>query len=78
MICPVMDKRHQKFNTPSERPLAIREAAAQLGVATKTLRRWVRKGQIPAIRLPSGRLRFRPVDVEAAASDALGGHRSTK
>ena len=65
-----MAKRTEKPIEPSERPLAIREAAAQLGVHPKTLRRWVRRGQLCALRLPSGRLRFRNSDITAAVSSA--------
>ena len=41
-------------------------AAALLGVSDETLRRWAEKGQIRHIKLPSGRLRFRRADLEAA------------
>lgn len=49
-----------------------REAAATLGVHPQTLRAMVQKGQVPVVRLPSGRarsglsnrLRFRVADLE--------------
>jgi excisionase family DNA binding protein len=47
------------------RLLGIAEAAAQLGVHPKTLRRWVDKDLVPAVRLPSGYRRFTPEQVEA-------------
>lgn len=50
------------------------EAAARLRVTTKTLRRWALAGQIEAVRLPSGQMRY-PADalpgvdsIEQAAS----------
>jgi len=52
---------------PSEkatRLLSISEAAARLGVHAYTLRRWVDRGLIHAIRLPSGYRRFEPEEIE--------------
>jgi len=40
--------------------LTAREVAGQLGVCPETVLRWVRRGVLPAIRLPSGALRFEP------------------
>ena len=34
------------------------EVAERLGVCAETVLRWVRRGELPAIRLPSGALRF--------------------
>jgi excisionase family DNA binding protein len=39
--------------------LSARQVAEQLGVSTETILRWVRAGKIPAVRLPSGQVRFR-------------------
>jgi excisionase family DNA binding protein len=41
-----------------ERLLTAREVAGILGVSSETVLRWVRRGQLDAIRLPSGALRF--------------------
>jgi excisionase family DNA binding protein len=41
--------------------LTAREVAGHLGVAPKTVLAWTRRGQLPAIRLPSGQLRY-PAD----------------
>ncbi|MBV9166215.1 MAG: helix-turn-helix domain-containing protein [Solirubrobacterales bacterium] len=41
------------------RLLTARETADLLGVNPETVLRWVRRGTLPAIRLPSGQLRFR-------------------
>jgi excisionase family DNA binding protein len=49
----------------SERLLATREVSDRLGVSTETVLRWVRRGELPAIRLPGGALRFRETDLEA-------------
>lgn len=49
-----------------EQPLVPASVVARLaGVNPETIRRWVREGSLPAIVLPSGRLRFRPEDVDA-------------
>ena len=45
--------------------LATGAAAAVLGVSDETLRRWVERGKVRYVRLPSGRLRFRRSDLEA-------------
>lgn len=37
----------------------------ELGISQQALRIWARTGKIPAVRLPSGRLRFRHEDIEA-------------
>jgi excisionase family DNA binding protein len=48
-----------------ERLLTTRELAEFLGVIPETVLRWVRRGQLPAIKLPSGAIRFRESDVDA-------------
>jgi excisionase family DNA binding protein len=40
------------------------QAAKLLGVSAETLRRYVRLGQLPALRLPSGYIRIRRSEVE--------------
>jgi 8-oxo-dGTP diphosphatase len=44
--------------------LTTREAAQMLRVGQSTLTRWIRLGQLRAVRLPSGKLRVRRSDVE--------------
>ena len=44
--------------------LTSSEAARMLRVSKATITRYVRLGQLPAIRLPSGRLRIRRRDIE--------------
>jgi excisionase family DNA binding protein len=49
-----------------ERLLTTVEAAARLGVCTATVRRAVREGSLPVVRVRRrGRFRFRPGDVDA-------------
>lgn len=40
------------------------EAAKRLGVSDETVRRWCEDRKIRHIRLPGGRLRFRPEDID--------------
>ena len=44
--------------------LTSSEAARMLRVSKATITRYVRLGQLPAIRLPSGHLRLRRRDIE--------------
>lgn len=53
---------------PDDSYLGTKAAADLIGVSDETLRRWVDRGQIRFIRLPSGRLRFRREDIEAVHS----------
>jgi excisionase family DNA binding protein len=41
------------------RLLTAREVSELLGVSAETALRWVRRGELPAIRLPGGAIRFR-------------------
>jgi len=45
--------------------LSIQQAAAHLGVAPKTVRRWISQGIIPAERVGPRLIRIRQADVEA-------------
>jgi excisionase family DNA binding protein len=42
-----------------------RQVAAMLGVSTETILRWTRRGELPAIKLPGGAIRYRETDLEA-------------
>jgi excisionase family DNA binding protein len=44
--------------------LTTAEAARMLRVSQKTIGRWVRLGQLPAVRLPSGQLRIKRAEVD--------------
>ena len=44
----------------SEPLLTARQVAELLGVSAETVLRWTRRGELPAIRLPSGAIRYRP------------------
>jgi excisionase family DNA binding protein len=45
--------------------LTARAVGRELGVSTETVLRWMRRGELPAIRLPGGAVRFREKDLEA-------------
>jgi excisionase family DNA binding protein len=45
--------------------VTARELAAQLGVSTGALLRWTRAGQVPAVKLPSGAVRYMPEQIDA-------------
>jgi excisionase family DNA binding protein len=47
------------------RLLTAREVAELLGVSAETVLRWTRRGMLPAIRLPSGAIRFREDALDA-------------
>jgi excisionase family DNA binding protein len=42
------------------RLLTAREVAELLGVSAETVLRWTRRGDLPAIRLPGGAIRYHP------------------
>ena len=48
----------------SDEWMTAAQAAKLLGVSAETLRRYVRLGQLPALRLPSGYIRIRRSEVE--------------
>jgi excisionase family DNA binding protein len=45
--------------------LTAREVADLIGVHAETVLRWTRRGELPAIRLPGGAIRYREADLEA-------------
>ena len=45
--------------------LTVRDVADRLQVARSTVLRWVASGSLPAIRMPSGALRFSESGLEA-------------
>jgi len=47
------------------RLLTAREVGEFLGVSTESVLRWSRRGELPAIRLPGGAIRFRQDDLDA-------------
>jgi excisionase family DNA binding protein len=58
----------------TERLLTARELAAELGCSTGALLRWTRAGKVPAVKLPSGAIRYRPEQIDAwLAGQATGG-----
>lgn len=53
--------------------LSTAEAARELGVHPNTLRGWVDRGLVPAVRLPSGHRRFLPEQIEKIKHDMFKG-----
>jgi excisionase family DNA binding protein len=47
------------------RLVTARELADTLGVSAETVLRWTRRGDLPAIRLPGGAIRYRESDLDA-------------
>ena len=45
--------------------LTARAVAERLGVSADTVLRWTRRGELPAIKLPGGAVRYRENDLEA-------------
>lgn len=50
---------------PNTELLTAQQVAEQLSVHVESVRRWTRQGDLPAVRLPSGRYRYRSEDVAA-------------
>jgi excisionase family DNA binding protein len=46
------------------RLLTAREVGGLLGVSAETVLRWTRRGDLPAIRLPGGAIRYRQDDLD--------------
>jgi excisionase family DNA binding protein len=46
--------------------LTVAQVAEMLEVSPRTVLRWVERGDLPAVRLPGGRLRVSARDLEAA------------
>jgi excisionase family DNA binding protein len=46
------------------RLLTARAVADMLGVSAETVLRWTRRGELPAIRLPGGAIRFRENEID--------------
>jgi excisionase family DNA binding protein len=44
--------------------LTARAVAGMLDVSTETVLRWTRRGELPAIRLPGGGIRYREDEIE--------------
>jgi len=44
--------------------LTARDVAELLGVSTETVLRWTRRGDLPALRLPGGAIRYRETELD--------------
>lgn len=49
--------------------LTAREVAGLLGVSAETVLRWTRRGDLPAIRLPGGAIRYRQDTLDGWLAD---------
>jgi len=60
----------------SGRLLTARQVADMIGVSAETVLRWTRRGDLPAIRLPGGAIRYREAEldswIEGRATSARG------
>ncbi len=60
----------------SDRLLTARDVAELLAVSPESVLRWTRRGDLPALRLPGGAVRYRPDELdawlEARSTDAAG------
>jgi len=45
--------------------LTARHVAELLGVSAETVLRWTRRGDLPALRLPGGAIRYRETELDA-------------
>lgn len=50
---------------PNTELLTAQQVAERLSVHVESVRRWTRQGDLAAVRLPSGRYRYRTQDVTA-------------
>lgn len=58
------------------RMLTARAVADMLDVSPATVLRWTRHGDLPAVRLPSGQIRYRETELDewlAARATGVGG-----
>jgi excisionase family DNA binding protein len=53
--------------------LTARVVAELLDVSPESVLRWTRRGDLPAIRLPGGAIRYRPDAIEAWLADRAVG-----
>lgn len=49
--------------------LTARTVAGMLDVSAETVLRWIRRGEMPAIRLPGGAIRIRETELDAWLTD---------
>ena len=49
----------------NRRMLTARDVGEQLGVSAEAVLRWIRRGELPAFRLPGGAIRIREAELEA-------------
>ena len=67
---PALDRECMRSRTPGPTFFTERTLAAYLSVSDRTIRNWIRRGQLPSYKLGASR-RIDPADVE----DFLARHR---
>ena len=63
-VIALVVKDHLRNTGVTGRLLTAREVADLLGVSAETVLRWTRRGELPAIRLPGGAIRFRQDELD--------------
>lgn len=58
-------------NAQEDRKLTPSQVATRLDVTPETVREWIRTGKLPAITLPSGRMKVREGHVAAIEAEQL-------
>ncbi|MEV6660628.1 helix-turn-helix domain-containing protein [Nocardia fluminea] len=53
-------------------PLSLAEAATRTGVSVYTLRRWIRAGRLPAVRIGPRMIRVTVADLDALTRPVVG------
>ena len=68
-----MPERSRPWRKESERMLTVSEAARELGVNVKTLRKWADEGIVRAAQLPGrGDRRFTPAELQRVRREVMG------
>jgi excisionase family DNA binding protein len=57
------------MNEPLERLLSTREAANILGIHVQTVRQYIRRGELPAVKISPRLYKIRPEDLEKFIED---------
>lgn len=57
------------MNQPLEKLLSTREAADILGVHVQTVRQYIRRGELPAVKISPRLYKIRPEDLERFIED---------
>lgn len=58
------DQRREGIGSSKDSLLTVEEVALKLKMAPYTIRKWVRLGQLPALRLGERQIRFMPETID--------------